>query len=554
MTWSGYSFTVLLSSIFPFPQKFQVSTDGFNTFKMSNDIEERQRREKKERKRAKKAAKEAAKLKVESTTNSEVTSATSGTDTPERKRKRDNDDKKERKKKKKEADTNGVEKVHVSVNTVASSAQVEKYYQDNAITITSTEPLTPVLSFSQLSVTDQLKEALSTFSNPTPIQACSWPVALAGKDVIGIAETGSGKTLAFGIPALHHIANAAINNKGLSVLVVSPTRELAMQSHETFEKICPPKCNSVCIYGGVSKEDQIRKLNKSSTRIAVGTPGRLLDLINDGSCDVSNVSYLVLDEADRMLDKGFEEDIKKIISATRQNQRQTLMFSATWPESVRKLANTFMTNPTRITIGSEDLAASVNVTQQVIVVEPYDKESKMLSLVSQHHKSGRVLLFALYKKEAARIEQTLQRKGYACQAIHGDLNQSQRSKALEDFKSGKVPLLVATDVAARGLDIPNVQLVVNVTFPLTIEDYVHRIGRTGRGGNKGTSITLFTPHDKGHSGELINVLKAANQDVPDALMKFGTTVKKKTHSLYGNHFIANGPDAPKNEKIVFDDD
>jgi len=263
---------------------------------------------------------------------------------------------------------------------------------------------------------------------------------------------------------------------------------------------------------------------------------------------------MVLDEADRMLDDGFENDIRAIMGYSPKD-RQTLMFSATWPESIRKLASDFLNNPMRVTIGSPDLAASQNVQQIVKVIEnPRDKERHLLDLLKKVHKSrtNRVLIFALYKKEAIRVERSLEYHGYKVVGIHGDKNQQQRTEALSSFKDGTFPLMIATDVAARGLDIPDVEYVINLTFPLTIEAYVHRIGRTGRGGKKGTAYTFFTPEDKSHSGELINVLKQANMEVPDELMAFGTTVKKKTHSAYGAFYKDTGGEVKKATKIVFD--
>ncbi|KAJ2963415.1 hypothetical protein NQZ79_g1575 [Umbelopsis isabellina] len=447
--------------------------------------------------------------------------------------------------------------VHHSLASLPQS-DIDAYYKKNAIEVVGDQSYRPIMEFSQSGLPSNFLKVVKNFKNPTPIQASTWPISLSGRDLIGIAETGSGKTLAFTLPALVHIQakrRDAGNKKGPTVLVVAPTRELAMQSQEQAEaagKECGVK--TVCIYGGVPKDAQ-KKAIRSGVDIIVATPGRLIDLMEEGACDISSVSYLVLDEADRMLDIGFEEAIRKIISNTRED-RQTLMFSATWPESVRKLAHDFLSKPMRVTIGSPDLAASHNITQIVEVLDdPRAKERKLTELLAKYHKSrkNRVLVFVLYKKEATRIENYLQRQGYRVVAIHGDKTQQQRTEALNQFKDGSFPLMIATDVAARGLDIPDVEYVVNVTFPLTIEDYVHRIGRTGRGGKKGTAHTIFTVQDKSHSGELINVLKQANMPVPDELLKFGGTVKKKEHSAYGAFYKDMG-DAPKATKIVFGDD
>ncbi|CAG8563265.1 5754_t:CDS:2 [Acaulospora morrowiae] len=434
-------------------------------------------------------------------------------------------------------------------------SEVTKFLECNSIQIIGNQDFKPITSFSELSVDKDIKRVLSKFEKPTPIQATCWPISLSGKDVIGIAETGSGKTLAFVVPAIVHIKS--INSETYpsnkpSVLVVSPTRELAMQIQEQcslFDVTCGIK--SACIYGGVSKEDQRKSLRKG-VHIVVATPGRLLDLVNENICDISKVSYLVLDEADRMLDKGFEDDIRKIIRKTRKD-RQTAMFSATWPESIRKLANDYLNRPVRITIGSKELSANNNVTQIVEVVEDKDRDKLLVSLLEKYHnRRNRVLVFVLYKKEASRVENMLASKGYEALSIHGDKSQFQRSEALKAFKDGIYPLLIATDVAARGLDIPDVEYVINYSFPLTIEDYVHRIGRTGRAGNKGVSHTFFTSHDRIHSGELINVLRQANQNVPDSLLKFGGGVKKKEHKVYGAFYREIDPNL-KPKKIKFED-
>nr|A6SCT6.1 RecName: Full=ATP-dependent RNA helicase dbp3 [Botrytis cinerea B05.10] len=433
-------------------------------------------------------------------------------------------------------------------------SEIDSFLTTHFITITdplsTSATLRPLTKFDYLPITDPAQRApFKDFKAPTPIQAAAWPFLLAGRDVIGVAETGSGKTMAFAVPCI---------NKGPRAVVVSPTRELAMQSYEQIVKLAKASgLECVCVYGGVPKDEQIRALKTAD--IVVATPGRLNDLINQGCADLSKARYVVLDEADRMLDKGFEEEIRKIINTTPSlGKRQTLMFTATWPESVRELAATFMTSPVKIAIGDNptgDLRANSRIVQKVEVVEPRDKEYRLMQLLKQYQsgsqKDDRILVFCLYKKEATRVESFIRQKGFRVAGIHGDLSQEQRTRSLEAFKSGNTPVLVATDVAARGLDIPAVKLVINCTFPLTVEDYVHRIGRTGRAGKDGLAITLFTEHDKAQSGALINVLKAANQPVPDELLKFGTTVKKKAHDAYGA-FFKNVDTTKKATKITFD--
>ena len=321
------------------------------------------------------------------------------------------------------------------------------------------------------------------------------------------------------------------------MLAISPTRELAMQIYDNLVDLTRATgLECVCVYGGVSKDDQIRKLKLAN--VVVATPGRLLDLINDGAVPMDQINYLVLDEADRMLEKGFEEDIKLIIGHTKPEGRQTLMFTATWPKEVRELASTFMKNPVKVSIGDRDeLSANKRITQIVEVIDPRDKERRFNQLLKKYDNGkDKILVFALYKKEATRVENNMRRSNYNVAAIHGDLSQQQRTLALDAFKKGKLNILLATDVAARGLDIPNVKVVINLTFPLTVEDYVHRIGRTGRAGQTGIAHTLFTDHEKHLSGALVNILRGANQPVPDELLKFGGHTKKKAHSAYGAFF------------------
>ena len=389
---------------------------------------------------------------------------------------------------------------------------IDRFIAENFISISdptsATQSLRPIINFSYLPATDPGHLApFKNFKAPTPIQAAAWPFLFAGRDVIGVAETGSGKTMAFAVPCVRYITSLVKKFVGAKAVIVSPTRELAMQSYEQITELATlANLRTACVYGGVPKDEQRKALKNAD--IVVATPGRLNDLINEGSADLSKVGYVVLDEADRMLDKGFEEEIRKIISTTLPlGKRQTLMFTATWPESVRTLAATFMTSPIKIAIGdnpSGDLRANARIVQKVEVVDPRNKEYRLLQLLKQYQsgsqKDDRVLVFCLYKREATRVESFIRSKGIRVAGIHGDLSQEQRTRSLDAFKKGGTPVLVATDVAARGLDIPAVKLVINCTFPLTVEDYVHRIGRTGRAGKDGLAITLFTEHDKGQSG------------------------------------------------------
>lgn len=414
-------------------------------------------------------------------------------------------------------------------------------------------------TFADSGLPENVLACCNGFEKPSPIQSRAWPFLLDGRDLIGIAATGSGKTLAFGIPAVMHVLGKrkSKSSKGRNplCLVLSPTRELAQQISDVMcDAGSTCGVESICLYGGTSKGPQISSL-KSGIDIVIGTPGRIQDLIEMGVCCLKEVSFVVLDEADRMLDMGFEQIVRSILGQT-CSVRQMVMFSATWPLPVHYLAQEFMDpNPVKVVVGSEDLAANHDVMQIVEVLDDRSRDKRLLSLLGKYHQSqrNRVLVFVLYKNEATRVENMLQGGGWKVVSIHGDKAQHDRTKALSLFKKGSCPLMVATDVAARGLDIPDVEVVINYSFPLTTEDYVHRIGRTGRAGKKGVAHTFFTQQNKGLAGELVNVLREAGQIVPDALLKFGTHVKKKESKLYGAHFKEIPVDAPKSQKKTFAD-
>ena len=439
-----------------------------------------------------------------------------------------------------------------------SSASVDAFREERRMAVEKCD-VKPLSSFKQTGLSKDELYSTRNFTTPSPIQSQCLPIALSGRDVVGIASTGSGKTLAFGLPAVKHIRAqidaGVVSGRKPVALVIAPTRELAQQISVVLEEAgSKVGVGCVCVYGGVPKREQAQAL-RSGVSIVVATPGRLEDLIGDGICSLDEVTYLVLDEADRMLDLGFEPHIRTIAGSIRAD-RQTLMFSATWPSSIRKLASEFLCDPAKVTIGSEDLAASHTVKQIVEVVDGAGRDRLLDSLLNKYHSSrkNRVIIFVLYKKEAARVESMLQKRGWNAAAVHGDISQAQRTAAVESFKSGAVPLLVATDVAARGLDIPDVEAVINYSFPLTTEDYVHRIGRTGRAGKSGIAHTMFVgANDKPRAGELINVLKEAKQKVPEELLAFGTTVKKKESKLYGAHF-KDVDLSVKATKVTFDSD
>lgn len=327
-----------------------------------------------------------------------------------------------------------------------------------------------------------------SFRTPTPIQEQSLPLALEGKDLIGIAQTGTGKTLAFGIPMIQ----MALQEKG-GGLVVLPTRELALQVHEVFQKIGGPLgFKSVTLIGGEAIGRQVRELNRRP-HVVIGTPGRILDHLNQRTLNFTQVKMLVLDEADRMLDMGFAPQLARILQAV-PRERQTLLFSATMPESIARMAQTHMKLPVRVEIAPSGTTVS-KVTHELFFV-PKEAKTRLLEKILGEYR-GSVLVFARTKHGAKRIAQSVQSFGHTSAEIHANRSLNQRKEALEGFRKGRYRVLVATDIAARGIDVKGIELVVNYDLPQNAEDYVHRIGRTGRAGMAGHAIAFATPDQRG---------------------------------------------------------
>ncbi len=369
--------------------------------------------------------------------------------------------------------------------------------------------------FKDLNLSTSILKAIDKqdYIKPTPIQEKAIPTLLGGKDLLACAQTGTGKTAAFAIPILENIVSSEIweGKKGkIRALVVAPTRELAIQIGESFEAYGEyTDCQIGVVFGGITPKQHIKVL-KREPDVLIATPGRLLDLANQGYADLSNVEMFVLDEADRMLDMGMIKDVKAIISKL-PKARQNMFFSATIPKEITKLINSILNNPVKITIENDE-TDKIEITQQVYLVEPPDKIALLAQLLEDQSFES-VLVFTRTKRKADKISKALNKRNIVAKAIHGDKNQSERLKALGRFKNKEMRVLVATDIAARGIDVDKLTHVINLDMPNVPETYVHRIGRTGRAGADGTAISFCSTDEAGFLediekliGESINVM------------------------------------------------
>jgi ATP-dependent RNA helicase RhlE len=341
------------------------------------------------------------------------------------------------------------------------------------------------------------------YETPTPIQAEAIPVVMAGRDVMGLAQTGTGKTAAFALPILHRLMQGSRGH--VRALVVAPTRELAEQINEAVISLGgQTRARSLTVYGGVGVNPQIEKL-RNGVEIVVACPGRLLDHITQKTIDLSHVEVLVLDEADQMFDMGFLPDIRRILKNLPQ-KRQTLLFSATMPDEIRRLAHEILTNPVTIQVGS--VAPPVTVTHAIYPVEQHLKTPLLLELL-HHTDTESVLVFTRTKHRAKRLGEQLEKAGYRAASLQGNLSQNRRQAALDGFRDGTFQMLVATDIAARGIDVSLISHVVNYDIPDTPEAYIHRIGRTGRAARSGDAFTMVTGEDGAMVRSIEKVLGAS---------------------------------------------
>ena len=369
-------------------------------------------------------------------------------------------------------------------------------------------------NFKLLKIEDSLKNSLNkmNFTKPTPIQSMAIPVALEGKDILGTAQTGTGKTLAFSIPLI----NKLILDKHAFALVMCPTRELATQVVEAIKSIISDKINikTALLIGGESMQKQLRQLGNRS-RIIVGTPGRINDHLKRKSLNLSATKYLVLDETDRMLDMGFTPQIEMVLKFVPKSH-QTLLFSATLPQNILRISERFLNKPERISTGATSVPIA-KIKQEILQVF---KENKYDELIDQFlARKGSILVFVKTKRSADKMVKRLKEEGHSADAIHGDLRQSKRDRVINSFRKGLKRILIATDVAARGLDIPLIQHVINYDLPQVPEDYVHRIGRTARAGSDGSALTFLTPDDRSMWNSINKLIDPNFKPAPSGLRR-----------------------------------
>jgi ATP-dependent RNA helicase RhlE len=349
-----------------------------------------------------------------------------------------------------------------------------------------------LLNFDQFAFTSNIRDAIQAagFFRPTPIQKEAIPLVLQGRDVLGLAQTGTGKTAAFILPILQHLHDN--RSRKPRVLIIEPTRELAEQVHRSVADFCgKSKIRSATIYGGISKNTQIGNL-KRGVEIVVACPGRLLDLIEQGDVNLSSIEILVMDEADRLCDMGFLPDIRRILLYL-PVKRQTLLFSATMPPDIRRLADSILKNPVHVQTGA--IAPVKTVSHALYPVAEALKPQLLLSVLEQTP-TGRVLVFTRTKRRASRLADNLSKNGYRVSALQGDMTQNRRQSAIDGFRGGKYDILVATDIAARGIDISEISHVINFDMPDTVDAYTHRIGRTGRAESTGEAFTFTIQADE----------------------------------------------------------
>ncbi len=354
-----------------------------------------------------------------------------------------------------------------------------------------------MITFKDLNISEPILKALTSkgYEMPTPIQEQAIPVALSGRDLLGIAQTGTGKTAAFAIPVIQRLDHPQTRGqrREIKALVLTPTRELAIQIDECFNDYSRyTDLRHTVIFGGVNQNPQIEKLKKG-VDILIATPGRLLDLIAQKYITLNQISHFILDEADRMLDMGFIHDIKRLLPML-PKRRQTLFFSATMPPAITNLSKSILHNPVKVEV--TPVSSTVDVIEQRLYFVEKPQKSDLLITILKEEQDKSVLVFSRTKHGADKIARILNKRGIGCEAIHGNKTQVARQRALTNFKSGKTRVIIATDIAARGIDVANLEMVINYDLPDVAETYVHRIGRTGRAGKSGTALSFCSEEEK----------------------------------------------------------
>ncbi|KAL9672795.1 hypothetical protein QQ045_029047 [Rhodiola kirilowii] len=413
-------------------------------------------------------------------------------------------------------------------------------YEDIPVDVSGNDIPPPVNTFAEIDLGDALNENIRRckYVRPTPVQRHTIPISLAGRDLMACAQTGSGKTAAFCFPIISGIMKSQSVQRpprGARMvypmaLILSPTRELSCQIHEEAKKFSYQTGVKVAVvYGGAPVNQQLRELERG-VDILVATPGRLVDLLERARISLQMIKYLALDEADRMLDMGFEPQIRKIVEQMDMpppGVRQTMLFSATFPKEIQRLASDFLSNYIFLTVGRVGSSTDL-ISQRVEYVQESDKRSHLMDLLHAQRANGEpdkkslTLVFVETKKGADALENWLYVNGFPATTIHGDRSQQEREQALRSFKTGRTPILVATDVAARGLDIPHVAHVVNFDLPNDVDDYVHRIGRTGRAGKSGLATAFFNENNLSMAKPLADLMQESNQEVPAWLVRFAS--------------------------------
>ncbi|KAM7262904.1 hypothetical protein ACFE04_000587 [Oxalis oulophora] len=427
--------------------------------------------------------------------------------------------------------------------------EVTAYRKDLELKIHGKDVPRPVKSWHQTGLSSKLLETIKklNFERPMPIQSQALPLIMSGRDCIGIAKTGSGKTLAFVLPMLRHIKDQGplVAGDGPIGLIMAPTRELVQQIHSDirkFSKVLGIRC--VPVYGGSGVAQQISEL-KRGTEIVVCTPGRMIDVLCTSGGKITNlrrVTYLVLDEADRMFDMGFEPQIARIVQNIRPN-RQTVLFSATFPRQVETLARKVLDRPVEIQVGGRSVV-NKDITQLVEVRPESDRFLRLLELLGEWYEKGKFLIFVHTQDKCDVLFKDLLKHGYPCLSLHGAKDQTDRESTISDFKSKVCSLLIATSIAARGLDVKDLELVINFDAPNHYEDYVHRVGRTGRAGKKGCAITFISEDDARYAPDLVKALELSEQGVPEDLKSlasvFMTKLKEGLEQAHGTGYGGSG--------------